>query len=58
MEAYLLDSGLTPTGPMREVYQRFAADQDGYTLPRRVLATSTADLVTRVQLPIAVAKNP
>ena len=58
IEAYLLDSGLRPTGPMREVYRRFAADQDGYTLPRRVLATSTADLVTQVQLPIAVAKNP
>ncbi len=58
METYLLDSGLSPTGPMREVYQRFGADQDGYTLPRRVLATSTAGFVTQLQLPITAAKKP
>jgi DNA-binding transcriptional MerR regulator/effector-binding domain-containing protein len=42
----------TIIGPLREVYVRFGADQIGYRLPARWLATSSADFVTEIQAPI------
>jgi effector-binding domain-containing protein len=40
-------------GPLREVYLRFGASQDGYRLPERVLAHDAADYVTELIAPIA-----
>lgn len=39
-------------GPVREVYLRFGADQEGYRLPGAFLARHTEELVTEVQLPV------
>lgn len=40
-------------GPLREVYLRFSADQTGYRLPSAFLASTTSELVTELQLPVA-----
>jgi DNA-binding transcriptional MerR regulator len=40
-------------GPLREVYLRFSADQDGYRLPSAFLAATANELVTELQLPVA-----
>jgi DNA-binding transcriptional MerR regulator len=40
-------------GPIREIYHRFGAEQRGYTLPRRVLASHPDDYLTEIQAPIA-----
>jgi DNA-binding transcriptional MerR regulator len=39
-------------GPTREVYVRFGADQEGYSLPESYLAESDADFVTELQIPV------
>lgn len=46
------------TGPVREVYLRFDADQHGYRLPSAFLATTPSELVTEVQLPVARRDQP
>ena len=46
-------SGLRIAGPLREVYHRFGADQAGYRLPAHVLAASSKDFVTELQVPVA-----
>jgi DNA-binding transcriptional MerR regulator/effector-binding domain-containing protein len=46
-------SALAIGGPLREVYHRFGAEQVGYTLPAHVLASSPADYVTELQVPVA-----
>lgn len=46
-------SGLRIAGPLREVYHRFGADQTGYRLPSHVLAASSKDYVTELQVPVA-----
>ncbi len=40
------------TRPMREVYYRFGADQQGYRLPAGYLATKDEEFVTELQIPI------
>lgn len=40
------------TGPTREVYLRFGADQDDYTLPDVYLADNDDDFVTELQVPV------
>jgi DNA-binding transcriptional MerR regulator len=40
------------TGPIREVYLRFGADQQGYTLDPRFLVSSVAQYRTELQIPI------
>jgi DNA-binding transcriptional MerR regulator/effector-binding domain-containing protein len=45
-------------GPIREVYLRFGADQDGYRLPSAFLARTAGEFVTEVQLPLARGENP
>jgi len=50
-------SGSAIAGPLREVYHRFGADQRGYRLPERVLATGAHDYVTELQVPIATRKE-
>lgn len=41
------------SGPAREAYLRFGADQEGYALPAVYLATSAAEFVTELQIPVA-----
>jgi DNA-binding transcriptional MerR regulator/effector-binding domain-containing protein len=53
LAAWLTGSGDEITGPIREVYHRFGADQAGYRLPPRVLARSVEDYVTELQVPVA-----
>jgi DNA-binding transcriptional MerR regulator len=43
----------TAAGPLREVYLRFGADNEGYSLPPVYLAFDAASYVTELQLPIA-----
>lgn len=44
-------------GPTREVYLRFGADQDDYTLPDVYLADSDDDFVTELQVPVRDARD-
>lgn len=46
-------SGLRIAGPLREVYHRFGADQSGYRLPPHMMAASSKDYVTELQVPVA-----
>jgi DNA-binding transcriptional MerR regulator len=48
---WLERSGLRVAGPLREVYHRFGADQRGYTLPARRLASAPEQFVTELQIP-------
>jgi DNA-binding transcriptional MerR regulator len=50
---WIARSGLRIDGPLREVYHRYGADQIGYRLPARVLARSSAEYVTELQVPVA-----
>ena len=56
MIRWLERSGLRVNGPWREVYHRFGADQRGYRLPSRRLATASAQLVTELQVPAEEAR--
>ena len=47
------DVGMRVTGPLREVYHRFGADQKDYDLPATLTASSTAEFVTELQMPVA-----
>ena len=42
-------------GPLREAYVRFGADQRGYQLPKRFIASTVAEYRTELQLPFAQA---
>src|SRR5262249_25953952 len=52
MVRWLHATGFTLAGPLREVYHRYGAEQVGYRLPSRVLATSSDDYVTELQIPV------
>jgi DNA-binding transcriptional MerR regulator len=54
MLRWLDRSGLQICGPLREVYHRYGADQADYELPSRVLATSSTEYVTELQVPVVV----
>jgi len=43
---------LVAASPMREVYYRFGADQQGYQLPAVYLADNDDEFVTEIQIPI------
>ncbi len=47
--------GLTPGGPLREIYHRFGADQEDYKLPAKMLAKETDEYVTELLLPLKAA---
>ncbi len=40
-------------GPMREVYLRFGADNEGYILPAAYLAAEEREFVTELQIPVS-----
>jgi len=45
-------SGMRMSGPLREVYHRYGADQIGYRLPASVLTKDSAEYVTELQAPV------
>jgi DNA-binding transcriptional MerR regulator/effector-binding domain-containing protein len=49
---WMESAGAHATGPLRETYLRFDADQVGYTVPGRQLAKTVADYRTELQVPI------
>lgn len=53
LQDWIAQAGLRPSGPMREVYHRFGANQIGYTLPARVLAKDPSAYVTEVRMGVA-----
>jgi len=48
-------SGACTAGPLREAYVRFGADQRGYELPKRFIASTVAEYRTELQIPFAQA---
>jgi DNA-binding transcriptional MerR regulator len=50
---WLDDSGMRMSGPLREVYHRYGADQTGYRLPAAVLTNDSVEYVTELQAPVA-----
>jgi DNA-binding transcriptional MerR regulator/effector-binding domain-containing protein len=53
MQRWIRSSGERVTGPLREVYWRYGADQKGYSVPKSQLARAPADYLTEIQIPIA-----
>jgi len=53
MRRWLGSSGRRVTGPVREVYWRYGADQNGYSVPQAQLARAPADYLTEIQIPVA-----
>ena len=53
MRRWIGSNGERAAGPVREVYRRYGADQDGYTVPKAQLARAPADYLTEIQIPIA-----
>lgn len=46
-------AGLEVTGPLREIYHRFGADQSDYQLPPSVIASRRDEFITELLLPVA-----
>ncbi len=57
MASRIAEAGLSAAGPLREVYHRFGADQDDYSLPAKVLARTRDEYVTELQIPITTASQ-
>jgi DNA-binding transcriptional MerR regulator len=53
MQRWIRSSGERVTGPPREIYWRYGADQNGYSVPKAQLARVSADYLTEIQIPIA-----
>lgn len=53
LDEWLTAAGLAAVGPTREIYHRFSADLEGYSLPKDMLAARSADFITEVQVAIA-----
>lgn len=56
MLRWLERSGMHVSGPLREVYHRFGADQRGYRLPAKRLAAGPEQFVTELQVPAEEAE--
>ncbi|BAC91385.1 MerR family transcriptional regulator [Gloeobacter violaceus] len=54
LSSWCATQATAPGGPLRETYFAFGADQDGYRLPRWMLAARPSEYVTEIALPIAV----
>ncbi|MEM6583616.1 MAG: MerR family transcriptional regulator [Pseudomonadota bacterium] len=50
LQDWIDDAGLKHSGPVRETYRRFGADQTDYTLPKKMLARRPEDCVTEIQV--------
>lgn len=53
MNRWLAEAGFQSSGPLREVYRRFGADEEGFALPKSMRAKSADRFVTELQLAIA-----
>ncbi len=53
MLEWIEEARLRPVGPLREIYHRFGARQEGYKLPRTVLASRSDEFVTELFLPVS-----
>lgn len=54
MTDWIGGAGLNPAGPLRELYHRFGADQDDYSLPAKMVANNSRDYLTELQLPVSL----
>ena len=54
MKALLRKAGLEASGPLREIYHRFGADCEDYTLPVRRLTDTAQQYLTELRLPINI----
>jgi DNA-binding transcriptional MerR regulator len=52
IQRWIGTNGERATGPLREVYWRYGADQTGYSVPKAQLAQMPADYLTEIQIPI------
>lgn len=52
LERWMRLNGAQGSGPLRESYCRFAADQHGYQLPKRFMARSVSEYRTELQVPL------
>ncbi len=57
MSQWIRQAGLTASGPMRELYHRFGADQDDYRLPAKMIARSQQEFLTELQIPVALSQT-
>lgn len=55
MHRWIERAGAVASGPRREIYHRFGADEHGYRLPDYRLTSKPADYVTELQMPFAPA---
>ena len=55
MHRWIERAGAVASGPRREIYHRFGADEHGYRLPGYRLASNPADYVTELQMPFTPA---
>ncbi len=53
MSSRIANAGLSAAGPLREVYHRFGADQEDYSLPAKMLARHRVEFLTELQIPIS-----
>jgi DNA-binding transcriptional MerR regulator len=58
IKGWLSLEGVHATGPLRETYLRFGADQVGYSLPGRMTTKNVADYRTVLQVPIERRAGP
>ena len=55
MHRWIERAGAVASGPRREIYHRFGADEHGYRLPGYRLTSNPADYVTELQMPFTPA---
>ena len=57
MTQWVDGAGLEVAGPLRELYHRFGADQEDYTLPAKMIAKDSCDYLTELQLPVSLSSR-
>jgi len=57
MTDWISGAGLKTAGPMRELYHRFGADQEDYSLPAKMIAKDSRDYLTELQLPVSLSSQ-
>ncbi len=57
MTAWLERAGLSADGPLREIYHRFGAGQEDYSLPQKMLARWPAEYLTELLIPVSLPRS-
>lgn len=57
MTEWVDGAGLKVAGPLRELYHRFGADQEDYSLPAKMIAKDSRDYLTELQLPVSLSSR-